>query len=85
MGSGLYVHMVMPPSTSSEMTAAPNPHRSSKVGVGQRSRQELRNNPCSFHRQRGLDLGPFPRIKEAGLKGTWKGRREVRTGVGVLS
>lgn len=78
MGSGLYLHMVMPPSTSSERTAAPCLHLSSKTGVGQRSRQELRNNPCSFHRRRRLDLF-------LGLKGIWEGRREVRPGVGVLS
>lgn len=77
MGSGLYLHMVMPPSTSSERTAVPCPHLSRKIGVGQRSRQEWRSNPCSFHRHRRLDLGPLPRVKEAGLKGIWQGRREV--------
>ena len=34
--------------------------------------RRLRNSPCSFHRQRGLDLRPFPRVGEAGLKGTPK-------------
>lgn len=59
MGSGLYLHMVMPPSTSSERTAVPCPHLSSKIGVGQRSGQEWRSNPCSFHPHRRLDLGPI--------------------------
>lgn len=34
MGSGMYLHMVMPPSTDSEMTAAPCPHLSSEIEGG---------------------------------------------------
>lgn len=34
MGSGLYLHMVMPPSTSSGMTAAPSLHLSGEIGGG---------------------------------------------------
>lgn len=48
--------------------------------------RRLRNSPCSFHRQRGLDLGPSPRVGEAGLNGTpgRKERSQARDGAALL-
>ena len=46
----------------------------------------MRSSPHSVRRQRGLDLGPFRRIGEVGLKGNpGKERRQVRGGCAQLT
>lgn len=87
MGSSLYLHIVTPPSTSSEITAVPplptpplKPGWKWNRGQGRR----LRKSPCSFYRQRGLDLGPFTGCEETGMEGT-QDRRKVRPELEVCS
>lgn len=58
MGRGLYLHMVMPLSTSERGQLPPQPLKRD-WGCDRGQGRRLRSSPCSFFRERGLDLDLF--------------------------